>query len=394
MKEFISLLDIAVHSEHKVAAQWLRLSYHDAGTFNQGTGEGGANGCLMSHPAMRNEPENGFLDVAINTLEAIKNNWENLENTCIDVSGADVIQFAGLFAAVRQTGTPGITASKIAQLLQFEWGRPDEGSCQVRWCRNLPDFDLGTENVLPTRCMMAGKEIKEKMMDSNGFTSEEATALIGAHTIGLTRNRFNAHLAAPWVENGADNFTPEGPVFSNSFFDFLENRIIANSTTEFALNKAPFTQLFPNWAQTNNPTNGVKLNYLDTDLALAFPPRNPSDHPDYHVHTAAFSKDLTFFLTTFFKAMKKMGKLGIVESLRVPSRCTICQSGGAETLSETEVEQVVADVLQAVSAAEDTIADAQEEQKEAIVERTTVTHVFILIDNATNTVEDPSSPSA
>jgi catalase (peroxidase I) len=391
VKEFIKLLDIAVGSEHKVAAQWLRLSFHDAGTFNQVTGEGGANGCLMYHPDMRNEPENGHLDVAINTLEAIKNNWALLNNTCIDVSGADAIQFAGLFAAVRQTDTPGITPAKIAQLLKFEWGRPDESSCKVDWCRNLPDFALGTEDVLPTRCMMAGKEIKNKMMDRNGFTSEEATALIGAHTIGLIRNKFGPVFAAPWVENGADDFTQDGPVFSNSYFGFLENKIIANSTTAFGLNPAPFNKLFPTWVQTA-PTNGTKLNYLDTDLVLAFPPRNASDHPDYHVHTAAFSNDRTFFLTTFYKAMTKMGKLGVNNTLNVPSSCTACKVN-AESVTESVTDKVVDDVSNAVSAAEGTITDAQEVQQEAIINRTTVTQVFILTDNSTNAVEVSSSPS-
>jgi hypothetical protein len=391
VKEFIHLLDVAVGSEHKVAAQWLRLSFHDAGTFNQGTGEGGANGCLMHSPDMRNEPENGHLDIAINTLEAIRNNWELLNNTCIDISCADVIQFAGLFAAVRQTDTPGITDAKIAQLLKFEWGRPDEESCQVDWCRNLPDFALGTEDVLPTRCKMAGKEIKEKMMDRNGFTSEEATALIGAHTIGLTRNKFGPGHAAPWVEHGADDFTPDGPVFDNSFFDFLENRIIANSTTAFGLNPAPFNNLFPTWVQTA-PPNGVVLNYLDTDLALAFPPTNASDHPDYHVHTAAFSSDSTFFLTTFYKAMTKMGKLGVVKALSVPLPCTICKVD-AESVTVAVVDKVVGDVANAVSAAEGNIAVAQEDQKEAIINQTTVTHVFILTDNSTNAVKVSSSPS-
>jgi hypothetical protein len=338
----------------------------------------------MYHPDMRNEPENGHLEIAINTLETLRDNWELLNSTCIDISCADVTQFAGLFAAVRQTNTPGLTDDKIAQLLKFEWGRRDEPNCQVGWCRNLPGFILGTEDVLSSRCRMAGKEIKNKMMDRNGFTSEEATALIGAHTIGLTRNKFGPKHAAPWVEEGADDFTPEGPVFNNAFFGFLETRITANSTTDFDLNPAPFNVLFHTWVQTA-PPNGTKLSYIDTDLVLAFPPRNASDHPDYHVHTAAFSNNNTLFLTTFYEALTKMGKLGVKEKLLVPSPCTICKDD-AESLTTTVVNKVQDDVSDAVSAALETIAVSQEEQKEAIINQTTVTQLFILTDNSTNSV--------
>ena len=52
-----------------------------------------------------------------------------------------------------------------------EWGRPDETSCQTVWTDNLPTFDLPTDGPLTTgRCAGAGEEIKEKMMDRNGFT--------------------------------------------------------------------------------------------------------------------------------------------------------------------------------------------------------------------------------
>jgi Peroxidase len=379
-------LEIAVSGQHKLSAQWLRLSFHDAGTFNKAVPEGGANGCLMNHPPMRLQDENGHLDIAINTLEQIRNNWEQLATTCIDISSADIIQFAGFFASVRQTGSvPGITTAKISQLLTFKWGRPDEVNCNINWTHNLPGFDLGTASGnLPLRCKMAGKEIKTKMMDRNGFTAQEATALIGAHTIGLTRNVFGG-LAAPWVADGADDATPSGPVFDNTFFDFMANKVVAKTTTAFGINPAPFTSIFPTWVQTSSPTT---LNYLDTDLALAFPPKSAADHPDYHVNTVAFSKNNQFFLNTFHNAQTKMGMLGVTAVLSVPVPCPVCQTV-ADPITVPAVVKLVANLGDATSTADASLAVQQDAIKDQQVAQTTVVQSFILTENGTNTVEIP-----
>lgn len=49
----IDLMELAVLGSHKLLAQWTRAAFHDAGTFDQNVPEGGANGCLMNHPPMR-----------------------------------------------------------------------------------------------------------------------------------------------------------------------------------------------------------------------------------------------------------------------------------------------------------------------------------------------------
>ena len=89
---------------------------------------------------------------------------------------------------------------------KFKWGRPDEMDCDLAWTDNLPGNPTGNAYGGPVteRCLAAGKEIKDKMMDRNGFTAEESVALIGAHTIGQTRHVFGADLAAPWIQNGGD----------------------------------------------------------------------------------------------------------------------------------------------------------------------------------------------
>ena len=78
-------------------------------------------------------------------------------------------------------GEPGLTPAKREVLngnastsfgnISFKWGRPDEDNCDIMWTDNLPGFSPGTSNDLQDRCIAAGGEIKEKMMDRNGFTA-------------------------------------------------------------------------------------------------------------------------------------------------------------------------------------------------------------------------------
>ncbi len=314
---------------HKLLPQWTRAAFHDAGTFNQNLNAGGANGCLLNHFPMRDEDENDFLDPPLNTLMDIKNQWVNHPLTCMKVSSADMLQFAAFFATVRQSIMPeslfSSTSSAIAKRdklkTKFHWGRPDEVACDVLWVDNLPSLPAGREGRggIAGRCTAAGGEIKEKMMDRNGFTAEEATVLMGAHSIGLVRNIFGDSLAGPWVDSGRDNFTPFGGVFGNSFHDFLINTVIANDANSFAMNVAPFDDpdgIFPNWFHNHR----MDIDHLDTDLALAFPNLTTS-HPNFSTFTNSFASDNTHFLHKFFVALEKMGQLGVQAKLSLATKC-------------------------------------------------------------------------
>jgi len=359
----IRLLDFAISADHKLAAQWLRLSFHDAGTFNQNAGssadgceaeatQGGANGCLMTNPDFRDQPENGFLDLPILTLTAIKRVWEEHPDTCLAVSAADMIQFAGLFASWRQVPPAGIDATKLATLKKFEWGRIDETNCDINWCDNLPGFQLGSPaNDIAMRCVNSGKEIKTKMMDRNGFTAEEACALIGAHTIGLTRNSFGSDHANPWVKNGSDSATKDGPVFDNAFHQFLKKDLRAKTVQEFVKNLAPFTETFTDWYK--DTVDGV--NYLDTDIAIAFPSVDKNAYPDFHTFTQTFANDNAMFLAKFFAAMDKMSKLGVDATLTKPTACTSCDSDGKGTIPVGLLVTLVGDIGSAESEAQEVL---------------------------------------
>jgi hypothetical protein len=65
----IDMMDIAVQSSVKNLGQWVRMSFHDAGTFDQTMPEGGANGCLLNDPSMRallHESKYSFLGSTLN----------------------------------------------------------------------------------------------------------------------------------------------------------------------------------------------------------------------------------------------------------------------------------------------------------------------------------------
>ena len=157
------------------------------------------------------------------------------------------------------------------------------------------------------------------MMDRNGFTAEEATVLIGAHSIGMVRNTFGSSLAGPWVNSGRDMATPLGGVFDNSYHDFLINSVVANDANSFGVNVAPFDNpqgIFPSWFRDFS----ADIDHLDTDLALAFPPLNPS-HPDFSAFTTSFAGSKIHFLDKFFAALEKMGRMGVKAKLLPATEC-------------------------------------------------------------------------
>lgn len=342
----INIMETNVLAEIKLLPQWTRAAFHDAGTFHQGTGQGGANGCLLNDPLMRLEPENAFLDAPLNALADIKQAWHDHPDTCIEVSSADMLQFAIFFATHRQkhtpeslfSGSPTAAAKRDTLINGFAWGRPDANNCDTAWTLHLPDFKHPESGnpISPNRCLAAGKVIKDTMIKLNGFTAREATVLIGAHTIGQVRNTFGAADAGPWVPNGEDTATPDGPVFDNAFHDFLRNTIVENTCNNFATNVAPFTDpagIFPNWFR-DIPND---LDHLDTDVTLAFPSLNPMVHPDYSGFTGAFAADNALFLDEFFQALRKMSTLGVDVTLL--SHATVCEDpcGGSDGGSMMEV---------------------------------------------------------
>jgi hypothetical protein len=209
----------------------------------------------------------------------------------------------------------------------FQWGRRDETNCQMRWTLNLPGFDtLGAEETnIPQRCQFAGREIREKMMDRNGFTAREANVLIGAHTIGLTRNVFGPEEVAPWVRTGRDAATLQGPIFDNSYHKFLVDSIFATTVDGFAQTRFPFDEDFPNWFKSNP----INVNHLDTDVVMAFPSTDTNVHPHFDAFSREFAASNTEFINSFMAALNKMSRLGVRVQLQsaIPSCATVAILG-------------------------------------------------------------------
>jgi Peroxidase len=63
-----TLMDMVVDLNKAIAPQWLRLAFHDTGTFNVQIPEGGANGCLLTHDAIRAQPVNRRLVLTIRNV--------------------------------------------------------------------------------------------------------------------------------------------------------------------------------------------------------------------------------------------------------------------------------------------------------------------------------------
>ena len=70
------------------------------------------------------------------------------------------------------------------------------------------------------------------------------------------------------------------------------------------------------------------INFLDTDITLAFPPLAPAAHPDYSIDTQYFAASNEAFLEEFFAALQKMSKLGVMVSLFPATVCENTCGGG------------------------------------------------------------------
>lgn len=208
--------------------------------------------------------------------------------------------------------------------------------------------------------------------------------LIGAHTIGQIRNTFGE--ALPWVFNGDDHATADGPVFDNAFHNFLINDIVATTASGFdAANGgdiSPFAIDFGTWFRSEDPRGMHLLNHLDTDIALAFPSEDTSVHPDYHQHTVRFANDNDEFVSKFFVALDKMSMLGVgAETVSQPTACTPSVTTGCGTtgtrrlaseggLNLDDAFDLMRDLGNATAFADQSISEVQAARKDEIEQLT------------------------
>ncbi|CAG9319038.1 unnamed protein product [Blepharisma stoltei] len=158
---------------------YLRVAFHDAGTFDVVTKKGGPNASVLNSIEMNRTENSGFLN--------IKDTYLNIKTENPAASMADIIQIGG-YVAVSHCGGP---------VMPFRFGRVDcSGS------------ESDTDGQIPFPSTKNIRAIFRNM----GFSDVELVALSGAHTLGGIR--FNP-------PGTFTPFTTNPLVFDNSYFKLL-----------------------------------------------------------------------------------------------------------------------------------------------------------------------------
>lgn len=145
-----------------VAANCLRFAFHDAGSYQTSTDQGGANGSIMKELDFNIFKQNNGLTLCAQAMPVILAAARNAG--CPQLTAADAIQVAGAVAV----------ASKGGPACSMLMGRPDKATAD----------DL---SGLPSECDDANALIRR--FSATGFT-DPATSLVvlsGAHNIGRSQ---------------------------------------------------------------------------------------------------------------------------------------------------------------------------------------------------------------
>lgn len=139
----------------------LRVAFHDAGTFNKASNDGGMNGSVLYELG---RPESFGLKRGLNPIKEVYEEMKarGFGDDTGGVSLADCIACAGAYA-IELTGGPKFLES-------IPLGRRDASSADP-------------ENRMPVETLR-GKELREHFQNLYGLSSQEMIALSGAHTIG------------------------------------------------------------------------------------------------------------------------------------------------------------------------------------------------------------------
>lgn len=238
----------------------IRLSWHDAGTYNAKDRSGGARGVMRFEDGESKFAANFGLDIARDILEEIK------KEVAPDMSYSDFWALAGV-VAVKAMGGPDI---------KFRVGRIDAQTAgdAVEEGRH-PDGDKGADHL---------REVFYRM----GLQDKEIVALSGAHTVGkchVDRSGFDG----PWTE---DPFK-----FDNSYFvDMLNKQWI--ETTTSAGNP-----------QFKDGEDGEHM-MLISDLALM-------EDEKFRPFVELYANDQNAFFADYAAAFQKLSELGC-EKLKDP----------------------------------------------------------------------------
>jgi len=232
----------------------IRLSWHDAGTYNEEDCSGGPRACMRFAGSGESVYDaNKGLDVARNLLKPIKEKYASISN-------ADFWALAAI-TSIEAMGGPAIP---------FRPGRTDAQSVEdSAEDGRLPDATKGADHL---------RDIFNRM----GISDREIVALSGAHTVGRCRPE----------RSGFDGFWTEEPFkFDNAFFkDLIGRKWTAHK------NSAGNTQFKDN--------TGKNLMMLPTDMALI-------EDPEFKPIVEEFAESQESFFKEFAKAFQKLQESGV-----------------------------------------------------------------------------------
>jgi len=169
-----------VGKRRNIAPLLVRLSWHDAGTFDAASGTGGPRACMMFEGGEAAHDANAGLGVARNLLAPLKEKYP-------DVSSADFWSLSAI-CAIQVMGGPKI---------QWRAGRPDAKSgSESAPDGRLPDATQGCPHL---------RSVFHRM----GFSDQEIVALSGAHAVGMCHGDRSGFIG-PWTITALE--------FDNAFF--------------------------------------------------------------------------------------------------------------------------------------------------------------------------------
>jgi L-ascorbate peroxidase len=186
----------------------LRMGFHDAGTYDRNTGQGGAVGC--SHfPANIGAIQNAGLPVAVSLLTEIKKKHPL-------VSWADLFQMSSA-VAVELAGGP---------VVPLRFGRVDAPKPEDANPGNLPDAapPAGHANFHDGSATPA-EHLRRVFTGRMGLTDRDIVALSGAHSLGRVRPERSGFgkESTKYTEKGpgtpgGSSWTVDWLVFNNDYY--------------------------------------------------------------------------------------------------------------------------------------------------------------------------------
>lgn len=231
----------------------VRLSWHDAGTYEQKSNSGGPRACMRFKGGEADHGANAGLQIARDLLEPIKRKHA-------DFSNADFWSLAAC-CAIKAMGGPDIP---------WRAGRPDAGTGND----SVPDGRLpdATQGASHLRCVF----------NRMGFSDQEIVALAGAHAVGMCHGDRSGFIG-PWTTTALD--------FDNAFFVNL---------TQMKWHKTKQPNGLEVWKTDDQP--GIIM--LPTDMALV-------QDPNMVCWVDLYAKDKQRFYTDFAAAFAKLQELGV-----------------------------------------------------------------------------------